>query len=82
MKSIKAILFMLLLICCGIISCSTSIDGSYPSRVEAGYIDLTSWDFRNNGSVNLDGQWEFYWNKLLVPKDFKSWSPAVINLDN
>ena len=35
-----------------------------------GLIDLQSWDFEEKGSVLLNGQWEFYWQKFLAPKDF------------
>ena len=37
-----------------------------------GTINLTDWDFQNNGSVKLNGEWEFYWNQLLSPKDFQT----------
>jgi len=37
-----------------------------------GVIDLTHWDFENDGIVHLSGQWEFYWNKLLEPSDFQN----------
>lgn len=35
-----------------------------------GRADLSSIDFSHNKLVSLDGQWEFYWNKLLMPEDF------------
>lgn len=41
-------------------------------RVENGYLDLSNWDFNQNGPVRLDGDWEFYWEKLLEPKDFQN----------
>ena len=28
--------------------------------------------FDKNGNVKVDGEWEFYWNKLLTPEDFKT----------
>lgn len=31
-----------------------------------GIIDLSSWNFDKNGIVNLNGKWEFYWNKLYT----------------
>jgi serine phosphatase RsbU (regulator of sigma subunit) len=37
-----------------------------------GFLDLSSWNFQDNGTVNLNGQWEFYWGKLLESEDFKS----------
>lgn len=35
-----------------------------------GKIDLTGSDFKQNELVELEGQWEFYWNRLLTPGDF------------
>jgi two-component system, sensor histidine kinase ChiS len=35
-----------------------------------GVLDLTEWDFEKYGSVNLKGEWEFYWSKLLNSNDF------------
>ncbi len=37
-----------------------------------GVMDLRSFDKEKNFTVNLNGEWEFYWNKLLRPVDFKS----------
>jgi len=28
-----------------------------------GMLDLTKWDFDENGPVNLNGEWEFYWEQ-------------------
>ena len=35
-----------------------------------GKIDLSKTDFSKDGIINLDGEWEFYWNQLLGPNDF------------
>ncbi len=40
--------------------------------VEKGYCDLSDWDFEKDGIVDLRGEWEFYWNKLIEPSDFKN----------
>lgn len=32
-----------------------------------GIIDLTAWSYDDNGFIYLNGEWEFYWNKLLSP---------------
>ncbi len=43
-----------------------------------GYLDLSKWDFEKNGDLVLDGNWEFYWNKLYTPHDFQKDSlPAM-----
>jgi len=34
-----------------------------------GFIDLSSWDFSQDGNVKLDGYWEFYPNLLLTPAE-------------
>lgn len=40
-----------------------------------GYIDLSNWNFDQNGNVQLNGEWEFYWGKLLTPTDFNGAKP-------
>lgn len=41
-----------------------------PPQARQGIIDLAGWDITRNGPLELDGQWEFYWQQLLVPEDF------------
>ena len=36
-----------------------------------GVLDLSSYDLSEIGPLKLNGQWEFYWNKLLTTDDFK-----------
>ena len=36
-----------------------------------GVLDLTAWDFSKMGIARLKGDWEFYWNRLLAPEDFR-----------
>jgi len=38
--------------------------------VDNGEADLTEVDFNQDGSIALDGKWEFYWDRLLAPEDF------------
>ncbi|MCJ7691250.1 MAG: 7TM-DISM domain-containing protein, partial [Clostridiaceae bacterium] len=35
---------------------------------EKGVLDLTNWDFNEEGYTELGGQWEFYWKQLLTPE--------------
>ncbi len=37
---------------------------------EPGNIDLSHWNFQGDGSVRLDGEWEFYWDQLIEPGEF------------
>ena len=34
-----------------------------------GIIDLRNWDFNQDGSLNLSGEWRFYWKQLLKSDD-------------
>lgn len=36
-------------------------------QAEEGVLDLRSWEFDKDGSVTLNGNWDFYWNQLLDP---------------
>lgn len=36
-----------------------------------GVLDLSKWNFHNQGLANLDGEWEFYEGQLLGPEDFR-----------
>ncbi|MGI6114119.1 MAG: diguanylate cyclase [Mahellales bacterium] len=60
--------------------CSTG-SLSQQSRAVEGKLDLTEIQI-DEEIINLDGQWEFYWNMLLEPKDFESNSflPEYINI--
>ncbi|MDF2596785.1 MAG: putative regulator of cell autolysis [Clostridia bacterium] len=40
--------------------------------VHNGRADLTENDLKGNELVALKGQWEFYWDKLLLPEDFRT----------
>lgn len=37
-----------------------------------GTIDISGWDYLLNGSVNLNGEWEFYYGRFLEPAHFKN----------
>ena len=40
-------------------------------EIENGFLDLSSWNFEEDGLVELNGEWEFYWDMLLESKDFE-----------
>lgn len=46
-------------------------------EVKNGILDLRNTDITTRFIVRLNGQWEFYWNKLLQPADFSSEKPPV-----
>ena len=45
--------------------------------VDHGKVDLSSVDFQQ--SVTLNGDWEFYWNRLLTPNDFRAIQPPIMD---
>jgi methyl-accepting chemotaxis protein len=48
-----------------------------PPKAVNGVLDLSSWDFSENGIIDLKGTWEFYWNRLLLPGDFSAENPPL-----
>ena len=87
------IFYFVLLVFCS----SCNITNTYRPVVSNGYLDLSSWDFKQDGMINLNGEWEFYWNKLYTPEDFKNdaldskpyylqvpgvWNTLVVNSKN
>ena len=55
------------------VSASTGLaaPSAQPPVVEQGVLDLSRWKLDRDGPVKLNGQWEFYWDQLLTPDDFK-----------
>ena len=62
----------ILLIFFVLLSASCSDSQRKSPRIENGFLELSSWDFEEDGLVDLNGEWEFYWKKLLKPEDFES----------
>jgi signal transduction histidine kinase/DNA-binding response OmpR family regulator len=46
-------------------------------KAQKGVIDLKEYDFNNEEAVPLDGEWEFYWGKLLTGTEFSDQEPNV-----
>jgi two-component system sensor histidine kinase ChiS len=83
-KSNKSKIFILLSIT--LIMFLTIIKGSsevshtqknIPMAVE-GVLDLRNWDFKRDGMIKLNGEWEFYDNELHMPSDYQSASEEAI----
>jgi hypothetical protein len=54
-----------------------SVSGISPVA-KKGMIDLRNFNDSGQFIINLNGEWEFYWNKMLRPQDFEG---KVINPD-
>lgn len=50
--------------------------GQPPKAVE-GFLDLSGWSFEDNGIVNLEGTWSFYFNQFLTHEDFNQGVDAI-----
>lgn len=50
---------------CLLASCGVS--ESPPPLAKAGVLDLRGWDFAQNGTLRLDGEWQWYWKELRSP---------------
>ena len=66
MKFIKLLLLLLLFL----FSFSCEQNTKIAPTVVDGVLNLSNWDFQKDGNIKLDGDWEFYWEQLLEPKDF------------
>lgn len=40
-------------------------------RIEAGTLDLRDWNFREDGVIQVRGDWGFYWQRLVDPASFQ-----------
>ena len=49
--------------------------GPKPPQAHRGLIDLRDWDFKSNGPADLIGEWEFHWQRHLLPADFSRAAP-------
>jgi PAS domain S-box-containing protein len=41
-----------------------------------GVLDLSDWDFKKDGPIDLVGEYEFYWMQHLLPEDFSKTTPS------
>ncbi len=63
------------------IICFTSFSYALSSNghlIEEGVLDLELTNISEIKSIKLEGDWEFYWNKLYTPEDFRN-SEAALN---
>ena len=61
-----------------VLACRNDSMNETPPKVMHGILDLKNWDLKKKGPVDLTGQWEFYWNKHLTPRDFSQPNPPQI----
>jgi len=65
-KFIKLCLVIILLSSCG-----QKYSGEEAPVAQKGVLDLSGWSFEKDGPIKLEGQWNFYWKKLIDPKELQ-----------
>lgn len=72
-RSITALLMLFFFCSLLFLSMPKHLDryGTNPRGVQ-GVLDLSNWNMDETKILRLDGEWEFYWNQLLTPEDFRS----------
>lgn len=46
---------------------STNVAAMPAPKASGGELDLTQWQFSRDGTVSLEGDWQFYWQKFVSP---------------
>jgi two-component system, sensor histidine kinase ChiS len=73
---LKKVVFLIIILVIGLTSfCMIGYNNSILDerpRAQNGVLDLRNWDFKQQGTISLDGEWEFYYGELLTPENFKS----------
>ncbi|MDF2986188.1 MAG: hypothetical protein K0R50_1698 [Eubacterium sp.] len=72
----KRILAVCLIILTAFLLIPLSIAGDHnqltqDAQAVNGVINLEQWDLKIDKVIQLNGEWEFYWDQLLTPEDFK-----------
>jgi len=52
-------------------SCAQNSDVQSKVTAVDGVLDLSQWSFEDDGVIDLNGEWAFYWKQLLTSEDFK-----------
>jgi PAS domain S-box-containing protein len=58
------------MLCISITGCFNMAVTPEPPRAIDGVLDLTRWNFHDDGLVDLAGEWDFYWNEFINPHEF------------
>ncbi|KIL39686.1 hypothetical protein SD70_18120 [Gordoniibacillus kamchatkensis] len=61
---------MLLILLVGTVFCAGEAGAAAQTPYAVrGVLDATGWSMERDGDIPLDGEWEFYWNRLLDPHE-------------
>jgi len=71
-KSVGYFIITMLVLCC--LGC-TFVTEENRITAHKGKLDLTKWDFGRDGTIELSGEYEFYWKKHIDPHIFHASDP-------
>ncbi len=71
-------IILLILVQLLFLDCRSKNQKPAPKSVN-GHLDLATepWDFKRDGVINLEGEWDFFWLRFLQPEDFLAENPPV-----
>ncbi len=79
----KPAYFLVIILLC-LAACRQQPDSTHPTAAVRGVIDLSDWDLSRDGPFTLSGEYEFYWQRLLDPRDLPhppaSWRTGFIQV--
>jgi hypothetical protein len=75
-KNLKLLCAVLIVSIFAVCSCNFSSAKKIPPKAVKGVMNLEAWDLDNDGPVDLVGEYEFYWKRLLDPQHFASGDPT------
>ncbi len=81
----QSLLIALICILLSASACSGDSAKNRPPLVQNGAIDISGQDFLSDRVIELNGYWEFYYGRLLEPRDFKkpgAEKPSYIKVPN
>ena len=73
-KDIIMAIFIVIFIACisGVFYLTSFSKNVTKLPIKNGVLDLTDWNFEEEGIIELSGEWNFYWNQLLTYEDLIS----------
>ena len=77
MKKSKRFVTIFIVLFCFVLSGCSIATHTAQEQVSEGNLDLSQWNFDDNGIALLDGEWDFYWNKLLMYEDLDIAVPDI-----
>ena len=66
------VVFIVLSLTAAIFSFNRGPEGVSAPRAQQGVLDLRSVDLDRQATVNLDGEWDFYWQRFVAAQAFEN----------